>query len=98
MDGGWSRVSGEPSARSLSGGERAVDALERSVTAEHGKRLEDARRDGRSRQRDADWLEDVLGLHAARLDHGAKRRLDALGGERLYLGHGSAGRGQARRA
>ena len=49
---------------------------QRLVAPEHRERLEDARRDRRPGERDADRLEDVLGLGAARLDDPAQRRLD----------------------
>src|SRR4051795_6549956 len=54
--------------RSLSLRERRVDAPQRLVAAEHFEGLEDARRDRRAGERDADRLGDVAGPGGALLD------------------------------
>src|SRR6185312_4817094 len=73
-----------PNAFSWSGGcpcralQRSVDPPQRLLATEQRDALEDPGRDGRARDRDADGLEDLLRLPAARLDERAQRRLDRV--------------------
>src|SRR4051812_18911083 len=72
--------------------QRGVQPPQRLVAAEDRERLEDARRDRRARQRDADRLEDVLGLAGGvGLDDLAQRYFDALDVERLEVRERLAG-------
>src|SRR3954468_6792274 len=71
---------------------RRLDAGQRRVTAQQRNGLEDARRDGRAGDRDAERLEHLLGLEPALLEQAAQGRLHALGVPRGGQGREPLGR------